>query len=152
MWQCFQICYFVRTLIRKYWYFNFAKESVFKMLDLSIRPTSHGTNYSAYSQASMTSMHHSVYISSAPITVSQGTLDFYAPLPCFLSLLWAIVIFMCLPILQCLYETSVHPSDLLWSSQQKFFSLLWDFMTCYVFRLLLLTAFVWSKVDFSLFY
>ena len=120
MWQCFQTCYFVRTLIRKYWYFNFAKESVFKILDLSTRPTSYGTNQSAYSQASMSSVHHSVYISSMPIRVSQGALDFYAPLPCFLSLLWAIEIFMCLPILQCLYVTPVHPSDLLWSSQQKF--------------------------------
>lgn len=46
------------------------------MLGLSIRPTSHGTNYSAYSQASRTSMPHSVYISCTPITVSQGTLDF----------------------------------------------------------------------------
>lgn len=44
------------------------------MLDLSTRPIS--PNYSAYSQVSMISKDHYIFIFSTPISMSQGRLDF----------------------------------------------------------------------------
>lgn len=125
VWQYFQLCSFVRTLIRRHWYLNFAKEPGSKCYICPTgpvyiwaqvyTPASHSLNYFISSQAPMTSMDHFIFSPVFPEvlvkldwTFSCGIITLFSK-----SLLWVIVFPVCLPIPQFLTETPALPSSLL---------------------------------------
>lgn len=122
MWQCFSKCYSVRTLRRRYRYFNFAKELVSRL----VHETQCGFEHRlAHLPPTISNVEHIRWLLGSqwivpsvslflPLVLSKVDYTFsYRLMALFsISLLWAIFFSTCLLILQCIIETSMYPLSL----------------------------------------